>query len=206
MTDNLDYSWTEEKHHTPNIVDTLSKILNKKEYKKMKHLDVGCGNGALTSKIYNYFESSLGIDLSDKGIHFAKKYENEKLKFQHTGMKDLINKNIKYDFISSIEVIEHQYDPLQYIKEINEVTNKNGLILISTPFHGYFKNLLISILNLNDKHYGVLWKHGHIKFFSVKSLKKLIEVSNCPIKIEDIKFSGRIYPFSNSMIFLLRKY
>ena len=139
-------------------------------------------------------------------IHFAKKYENEKLKFQHTGMKDLINKNIKYDFISSIEVIEHQYDPLQYIKEINEVTNKNGLILISTPFHGYFKNLLISILNLNDKHYGVLWKHGHIKFFSVKSLKKLIEVSNCPIKIEDIKFSGRIYPFSNSMIFLLRKY
>ena len=41
--------------------------------------------------------------------------------------------------------------------------------------------------NLNDKHYGVLWKHGHIKFFSVIILfslaKKLLKIALISISI-----------------------
>ena len=205
MKNKIDYRWESSDHHTPKIDRDLVKILKDPKYKSLNHLDVGCGNGALTLKFYKNFNKTLGIDLSEEGIKFAKKYENEKVKFENNSIENLINKNDKFDFVTAIEVIEHQYDPLDFIHKLNQITEKDGYILISTPFHGYLKNLLISLLNLNDKHYTALWKHGHIKFFSVKTFKRLISLSGLNLKIIKIYYSGRFYPFSHSMIFLIKK-
>ena len=205
MIKKLDYQWDNENHHTPKIEYDLAKILNNPDYKSLNHIDVGCGNGALTVKFCKFFNKSLGIDLSEDGIKFAKKYEDENIKFENESIENLIEKDKKFDFVSAIEVIEHQYDPMDFLLKLSQITKKDGFIIISTPFHGYFKNLLISILNLNDKHFTVLWKHGHIKFFSVKTFKKLVLTSKEPLEIKKIKYSGRFYPLSNSMIFLLKK-
>ena len=171
MIKKLDYHWNSESHHTPKIEHDLAKILNNPEYKLYDHIDVGCGNGALTVKFCKFFKKSLGIDLSEDGIKFAKKYENEKIKFENESIENLIEKGREFDFVSAIEVIEHQYDPMDFLIKLSKITKNDGFVIISTPFHGYFKNLLISLLNLNDSHYTVLWKHGHIKFFSVKTLR-----------------------------------
>ena len=205
MDNSIDYSWENEHCHTPKIEQALSKILNNPKNKLLDHIDVGCGNGALTMKFYKYFKKTLGIDLSKKGIEFAKKYENEKIKFENESIENLISNKKKFDFVTSIEVIEHQYDPLDFIKKLNQITKEGGQLLITTPFHGYLKNLLISLLNLNDKHYNVLWKHGHIKFFSVKTFKELIKISETNLEIKKIDYCGRFYPFSHSMLFLLKK-
>ena len=205
MIKKLDYQWDNENHHTPKIEHDLAKMLNNPDYKSLNHIDVGCGNGALTVKFCKFFNKSLGIDLSEDGIKFAKKYEDENIKFENESIENLIEKDKKFDFVSAIEVIEHQYDPMDFLLKLSQITKKDGFIIISTPFHGYFKNLLISILNLNDKHFTVLWKHGHIKFFSVKTFKKLVLTSKEPLEIKKIKYSGRFYPLSNSMIFLLKK-
>lgn len=205
MKNKIDYKWDDALHHTPKIEHDLSKILNNPNYRTLNHLDVGCGNGALTIKFYKYFNKTLGIDLSENGIKFAQKFENEKIKFKNESIENLIKSKKKFDFITTIEVIEHQYDPLDFIQKLDQLTKKEGYILISTPFHGYFKNLIISLLNLNDRHYTALWKHGHIKFFSVKTFKKLISSSGANLEIKKIGYSGRFYPLSNSMIFLIKK-
>ncbi len=80
------------------------------------------------------------------------------------------------------------------------MNNKTNLI-ISTPFHGYFKNLLISILGKFDDHFNPLWEHGHIKFWSINTFMQLL--SRNGFEIKEIYFSGRFYPFSKSMIFLI---
>ena len=205
MDNTINYNWENDHEHTPKIEKGLSKILNNPDYKLLNHIDVGCGNGALTIKFYKYFKQTLGIDLSKKGIEFAKKYENEKIKFENESIENLINNKKKFDFVTSVEVIEHQYDPLDFIQKLNQITEKNGYVLITTPFHGYYKNLLISLLNLNDKHYNALWKHGHIKFFSIKTFKELVRISGTNLEIKKIDYCGRFYPFSHSMIFLLKK-
>ena len=66
-----------------------------------------------------------------------------------------------------------------------------------------FKNLLINLLGKHDYHYNPLWRHGHIKFFSIKTLTNLLK--KCNLKVVKKKFSGRFYPISNSMIFLIKK-
>ena len=89
------------------------------------------------------------------------------------------------------------------MKNLEQLSKKGGLVVITTPYHGYFKNLALSVLGAMDNHFTALWRHGHIKFFSIKTLKKLI--SFYKFEIIDIKFSGRFYPLSSSMIFILKK-
>ena len=198
-----DYNWEDDKTQTNNILHKLNKILNDIKPHELTHLDVGCGNGAITKKIAKHFKSTHGIDTSKEGISFANKNNNNNIEFSCESIDDLLIKNKRFNFVSTIEVIEHVYDPFHFMNGLYNITENGGYVLISTPYHGYFKNLLISLLNLNDKHYTVSWPHGHIKFFSVKTLTELINRYN--FSIESVNFSGRFYPFSHSMIFLLKK-
>lgn len=199
-----DYNWEDDKTQTNNILHKLNKILNNIKPHELTHLDVGCGNGAITKKISKHFKSTHGIDTSKDGISFANKNNNNNnIEFSCESIDDLLLKNKRFNFVSTIEVIEHVYDPFHFMNGLYNITENGGYVLISTPYHGYFKNLLISLLNLNDKHYTVSWPHGHIKFFSVKTLTELINRYN--FSIESVNFSGRFYPFSHSMIFVLKK-
>ena len=47
---------------------------------------------------------------------------------------------------------------------------ENGRIIVTAPYHGYVKNVVLSILGQFDKHLEVYFEGGHIKFFSRRSL------------------------------------
>ena len=202
---NSSYHWADTHTHTPSIVDDIMKIFSNKEYQKLNHLDLGCGNGFITKIINKFFKKTTAIDISAEGIKFATKgnYNKNKISFLNTSPEKLIKKKRKYDVITTIEVIEHQYDPFKFMQNLEKLSKRGGYVLITTPYHGYIKNLVMSTLGLMDNHFTALWTHGHIKFFSIKTLKKLI--SNYKFEITSISFSGRFYPISSSMIFLLKR-
>ena len=118
-------------------------------------------------------------------------------------IEDMIDSKKKFKFITSFEVIEHQYLPDDFLNKISQILDDNGILLLSTPYNGYIKNLIISLIGKNDWHYNPLWRHGHIKFFSVKTLTKILK--ECNFEIIKKKFSGRFYPINCSMIFLNKK-
>ena len=62
MDSSIDYTWENDHGHTPKIEQGLSKILNKQNYKSLNHIDVGCGNGALTIKFYKYLNDNLNSE------------------------------------------------------------------------------------------------------------------------------------------------
>jgi 2-polyprenyl-6-hydroxyphenyl methylase/3-demethylubiquinone-9 3-methyltransferase len=49
-----------------------------------------------------------------------------------------------------------------------------GMGFLSTPYHGYLKNLALAVSGKMDSHFGALWYGGHVKFFSIKTLQKLL--------------------------------
>jgi len=55
-----------------------------------------------------------------------------------------------------------------------------GSIILITPYHGYLKNLALSLLNYWDKHHTVDWKGEHINFFSEKTLSKMLVEAGFP--------------------------
>ena len=76
-----------------------------------------------------------------------------------------------FDFVLSSEVIEHLYDPSDLFKAASYLLKPSGKLIITTPYHGYLKNLCLSFMNKWDRHFHVDRLHGHIKFFSYSSLR-----------------------------------
>mgnify|MGYP001225686964 CR=1 FL=1 len=100
--------------------------------------------------------------------------------------------------ILALEVIEHCFDPRLFLERIFE-SLEDGLFVVSTPFHGYWKNLVLSAVDGWDEHFTVDWKNGHIKFFSERTLRAMLE--SVGFKIVKIQRYGRIPVLARGMVF-----
>ncbi len=74
---------------------------------------------------------------------------------------------------------------------------------MSTPYHGYWKNLAMAVTGKLDAHFTALWDGGHIKFWSMRTLRALLEEAG----FVDVEFTlvGRIKPLAKSMIAVARR-
>ena len=73
MKENFDYDWINNNtvHHNY-LINSIENILKNLNTSDCELLDIGCGNGVLTSKISKFFKHTTGIDLSGTGIELAK--------------------------------------------------------------------------------------------------------------------------------------
>jgi 2-polyprenyl-3-methyl-5-hydroxy-6-metoxy-1,4-benzoquinol methylase len=105
--------------------------------------------------------------------------------------------------VVSLEVIEHCFHPRRFAKTFYDLIAPGGIGILSTPYHGYWKNLALAVAGKWDDHLTVLWEGGHIKFFSKRTLGMLLAESG----FNYIRFIrvGRIPPLAKSMIAIVRK-
>jgi 2-polyprenyl-6-hydroxyphenyl methylase/3-demethylubiquinone-9 3-methyltransferase len=78
-----------------------------------------------------------------------------------------------------------------------------GCLVISTPYHGYVKNLALAITGKLESHFTVLWDYGHIKFWSKQTLYHLLVEAG--FVIQRFRGAGRIPYLWKSMILVARK-
>lgn len=76
-------------------------------------------------------------------------------------------------------------------------------MVITTPYHGYLKNLALSLLDKWDVHHTPLWHGGHIKFWSRATLTELLDRHGFDV----VGFSGvgRVPYLWKSMVLVARK-
>ncbi len=162
-------------------------------------LDLGCGNGSFSNLLNDIGYNVVGIEQSESGIKIAKQNYPD-CQFINASIYDLPYDELKFGFdvVTSVEVIEHLFDPKQLIRAAKQCIKPGGTIILTTPYHGYLKNLVLALSGNMDKHFTTLWDGGHIKFFSVPSLTELLEKEGCTdIKF---KFAGRFPYLWKSMI------
>lgn len=158
------------------IANPVLNLLDPKINKNI--LDVGCGNGSLVKYFVENGYNAFGTDASESGIKLASQFSADRFAVQDLSTDDLPSKfeHLTFDTITSTEVIEHLYDPKAFIKFCKKILLKNGggEIILTTPYHGYIKNLALAIAGKWDKHADPLWDGGHIKLWSRKTLTKLL--------------------------------
>ncbi|NEP66980.1 MULTISPECIES: class I SAM-dependent methyltransferase [Moorena] len=156
-------------------------------------LDIGCGNGSLTNFIAQQGYEVVGVEESESGIKLASDNFTD-CQFIQGSIYNLPYAELsdKFDIVISLEVIEHLFYPKELVRAAKKVLKPHGRLIITTPYHGYLKNLMLAVTGKMDKHFTALWDCGHIKFFYVKTLTTLLESEN----YTDInfKFAGR-YPY-----------
>lgn len=165
--------------------------------------DLGCGNGALTSVVSDHGWQTTGVDVSEGGIEVARKARPD-LQFEVGNVyDDLAGKFGQYPVVLSLEVVEHVYSPKRYAETLYSLVSTGGAAIVSTPYHGYWKNLAMAVTGRFDAHFTALWEHGHIKFWSMKTLSILLEEAG----FRDITFSrvGRVPALAKSMLAVASK-
>lgn len=147
--------------------------------KKRCILDLGCGNGALVNFLIDNGYDAYGTDASEEGIRIAKELHPERFALQDLSSQHLPQQLAQHSFntILATEVIEHLYDPRKFIAFCKTILQQNGggEVILSTPYHGYLKNLLLGFAGKWDSHMSPLWDGGHIKLWSKQTLTQLLE-------------------------------
>lgn len=163
-------------------------------------LDFGCGAGFISNEFKKNGFNVVGVDISQNAISEAKR-RFPGVNFNVISIDDKLpfEDNI-FDAIYCAEVIEHIYNIEFLMQEFKRILKKDGMLFVSTPYHGFLKNLLITLFSF-DKHFDVVGPH--IRFFTKKSLSNLLKKYG--FQIEEIKLLGRFWPIWMSMIFIVKK-
>lgn len=151
-------------------------------------LDVGCGNGFFAGPFAQRCHV-VGIDPSDQGITIARR-EFPRARWERMAAVPEILELLDappFDFVLSVEVIEHVYLPRLWAKACFNALRPGGTLIATTPYHGYLKNLMLSITDAWDSHINPLWDGGHIKLWSKRTLSQLLTEAG----FHDIRFIGR---------------
>ena len=168
-------------------------------------LDVGCGNGSLTHEFAKMGHRVAGIDMSRGGVEIARQTTPEG-HFEVLPADADVLRNLHeepFDLVYSVEVIEHLYDPVSFLEGCFVATKPGGMFLCSTPYHGYLKNLALSLTDGWDKHTNALGLGGHIRFYSKKTFGEAVRRAG----FEDVRIvgSGRVPFLWKSMILMAKK-
>jgi 2-polyprenyl-3-methyl-5-hydroxy-6-metoxy-1,4-benzoquinol methylase len=172
--------------------------------------DLGCGNGTFAIELAPNAGHIVGVDQSSSGIDVAKRSLGslENVSFVESAIdaalpSRLLQNGGPFDVVVSIDVIEHLLYPRILIDVAWQVLRPGGRLIVCTPYHGYLKNLAISLAGGWDAHHGVGWDGGHIKFFSVRTLSAMVSERG----FEDVSFRyfGRAPYLWKNMICLARK-
>ncbi len=151
-------------------------------------LDIGCGNGATCSEFLKLGCKVVGIDLSEQGIGIARQHFPGG-RFEVLPADDHLLESLDeppFDLVISTEVVEHLYAPRSYARGGFNACKPGGKLICTTPYHGYLKNLTLSLLGKWDKHADPLWDGGHIKLWSRATLSALLLEAG----FETIEFRG----------------
>lgn len=185
---------------SPRVLELLA------ELKAKRVLDIGAGNGKLCSEMVRAGHDVVGVEYDKQGVEVARK-THPGIPFHNFGVQDdpgeLLRREGMFDAVVSTEVIEHLYSPHLLPRYAHAVLKEGGYLILTTPYHGYLKNLALSLFGHWDKHFTVLWHGGHIKFWSRQTLTQLLTESG--FSVVDFSGVGRIPYLWKSMVLVARK-
>jgi len=197
------YGWKSDQENPSNayLIEPVLHALEKYQCKSM--LDIGTGNGATIPIWLSQNLKVAAMEPDEEGFSFSKKHTGADVR--QLGVQDElpVEWHSAFDAVVSLEVIEHLFNPYQLRDAISLLLRKGGVAIVSTPYHGYFKNLALAIAGKWDFHHHPERVGGHIKFWSKKTLISMFVKGG--FKLLSVQGAGRMPLLWKSMILVFEK-
>lgn len=143
--------------------------------KKLNILEVGCGLGYLTYALNQSGYNTLGLDISEEAVKYAKNaFGNYYL--QSDIFEYAVSNKKKFDFVVLTEVIEHVISPVQFIKTLLGLLAPGGKLIISTPNKSLYADSTVWASDMPPVH---LW------WFSETSMHRIAELTGSSVSFID---------------------
>lgn len=158
-----------------------------------RFLDVGCSNGELSLYLGSILNAKemYGIDISKEAVESAEEKGITAYKL-NMDEENLPFEDNFFEVVFCGEVIEHLFDPDHLLDEIYRVVKDDGVAILTTPNLGWWLNRIALLFGFQPfgfepslKHeVGKLKREGlseispHIKAFTLKGLKELLQMHN----------------------------
>lgn len=165
--------------------------------------ELGCGNGSVAAWMRERGIDVVAVDTSESGIAQARKH-HPGVRFERRSAYDALAGEFgRFPCVVSLEVVEHLFEPKTFAARCFELLEPGGTLVLSTPYHGYLKNLALALSGRMDAHFTALWDGGHIKFWSIETMRRLLEGAG----FQDIRFDrvGRVPVLAKSMVAVARR-
>jgi 2-polyprenyl-3-methyl-5-hydroxy-6-metoxy-1,4-benzoquinol methylase len=172
---------------TPYLLEPVRRLAGRLS-PDVRVLDAGCGNGHWAGLFASQGCEAVGIDASESGIAIARRtYPAARFEQMEIGA-DLLERlgERPFDLVVSTEVVEHLYNPAVFAEGCFRALRPGGSLIVSTPYHGWLKDVALASTGGLDRHHEALRPGGHIKFFSRRTLSALLAQAG----FDDLRFVG----------------
>lgn len=167
---------------------------------KARILDLGCGAGRATQLLCARDHRVTALDISLKALRRAGVRAPNADYLEAACDSSLPFADRVFDAVYCTEVIEHTLDAESMLHESQRILRPEGLLFLTTPYHGLVKNLAIAAASF-DRHFDP--GGPHIRFFSLKSLRRMLAKTG--FRLERIFYWGRFWPVWMNMGIYARK-
>lgn len=164
-------------------------------------LDAGRGDGWFTAALHSQGFQAVGMDLSTQAVELAsQRYPHLVFQRYPVDRAEWPFPAGRFDAVFASEVIEHVYDVGTMFAEMNRVLRPGGVLIVTTPYHGLVKNLLIVLFRF-ERHFDV--EGAHIRFFTVRACRRVLQKYG--FEVEEVRYYGRIRPIPKGMFIVAVK-
>ncbi|MDX4063843.1 class I SAM-dependent methyltransferase [Aliarcobacter skirrowii] len=151
--------------HIPRV-EKLETIINNSDNNKKVFVDLGAGNGNFAKAVQeaNIFEEVIASDIADGCIEACKK---QGLKTKKCTVTDFEEASI--DCITFNDLIEHVFNPFEFLSDCYSRLKENGILMLSTPNGEGFDFKI-----LKDKTENIV-PPEHIQYLNPKSMEIILK-------------------------------
>lgn len=182
-------------YDTPPNEDICSLVESNK-----KVLDVGCATGRIAEKLKKEKNCYVvGIEINKEMAKIAKKRCDQVIVVDAELLKRLNFPKSYFDIILFADLLEHCRNPGEILKNLKKYLSDTGYILVSIPNVANWEIRLKLLLGKFDYRGGTILDVGHLRFFTLRSIKELVRKAG--FKIIEVKTRnavlqslGRLWP------------
>lgn len=193
-----------------NRLDKLQRCLNQK---RIRFLDIGCGEGYVLIEAADRGWEVHGIDVFDNRMQSAKRQD---IKFFKGAIISAHFPDNHFDCIYMDSVLEHLFDPVDHLKELHRILKVGGLIYCGVPNEDClvndFKKLFYALSGKGyiSERIKPFMQPYHVSGFTKKSLQiaalqldfQIVQIRNFGGQYEILKFRTFSKPFFINSFFM----
>ncbi len=162
--------------------EDIIELIQREKNEKFNVLEVGCGMGATLSRISSEWKYATvkGIEISDEVARIGQNITDitigniEEMKIDYP--------QGEFDYIILADVLEHIHNPIAVLEKLKGYLKQDGCFLFSIPNIAHFSVIWPLINGRFDYQNEGLLDRTHVHFFTLESIKGIIQELNMDIK------------------------